>query len=654
MVNLWNYLSGIGTSSIDDSYLRRNVTLSNRIGILCSVTILTVFIILSLLYGIRPITPFIAGAALVPIAGMMFTRARFFDAGRFFISISISLITITLTVGSKLTYKPFTEIQYFEPRIYMLSASILPLLVFQTTERVMLYAAMAVNFLMLMCIDPIHNLMGVGFYQSGLSNPFYPYLNYVALISYLILNGSVLTLRTMVERSERENQQLLQVHVVTNEKLKGANQSLRELNQEVEAQNEEIIAQHEELATNQEVIAAQKNALESYTNQLEQLIEEKSNNLIKTNQELMKYNNELRQFSYTVSHNLRAPVARILGLTQLLHATPADDRIKELTVMVQASAREFDDIIKDLNKIIDIRNEIYNVREKVYFEHEWKKVFEMLLPKVEPEMVIQHDFSRAPFVYTVRPILNSILYNLISNALKYRSLSRPLHISVTTVIENDMVKLSVKDNGLGLNLEHYGTNLFQLYKRFHTHTDGKGVGLYLVKSQIEALNGKIEVESELNTGSTFHVYFKTPSEIEGQVCFSSDYGKIFYNARTNVAGIVWLKPVTSQEYRTLFTKCGEMVRLYRTPYWLSDVRRQGLIDPEDQKWMVTSILPDAIRDGLEVIVGIYDPTQHNDDYRLRIQQVGKMYGVGIEFFTTRQEAESFIESRATHQSAGGK
>src|SRR5690606_16089439 len=141
----------------------------------------------------------------------------------------------------------------------------------------------------------------------------------------------------------------------------------------------------------------------------------------------------------------------------------------------------------------------------------------------------------------------------------------------------------------------------------HTHTDGKGLGLYLVKSQVETLGGNISVTSELNGGTKFTIFFKHVDAVDGQICFDREYGQIYYNARSNTAGVSWKKPVTSKAYRELFGKCLDVLRIYNTPYWISDLRKQGNIAPEDQIWMVSTIIPEAVRNGLTRIVVVYDP-----------------------------------------------
>jgi signal transduction histidine kinase len=112
-------------------------------------------------------------------------------------------------------------------------------------------------------------------------------------------------------------------------------------------------------------------------------------------------------------------------------------------------------------------------------------------------------------VQAVRSYVQSILFNLLSNALKYRAPDRTLRVRIETRREDGYVRLSVADNGLGIDLAKHGPKLFGLYRRFHTHVEGKGLGLHLIKTQIEALGGKVTLQSREGAGTTFNIYFKT-------------------------------------------------------------------------------------------------------------------------------------------------
>jgi signal transduction histidine kinase len=175
---------------------------------------------------------------------------------------------------------------------------------------------------------------------------------------------------------------------------------------------------------------------------------------------------------------------------------------------LEESTKDLDHVIQDLNVILSIRKHTGNL-----VEVDLETIFERVKRSMEKEIKetqtnINADFHEVRTVYAVLPYIESIFYNLISNAIKYRDPDRPPVISVKTKQQNEFVCLMVKDNGLGIDLTKYRSEIFSLYKRFHLHMEGKGLGLYLVKTQVEALGGKIDLQSELNLGTTFFVYFK--------------------------------------------------------------------------------------------------------------------------------------------------
>lgn len=226
--------------------------------------------------------------------------------------------------------------------------------------------------------------------------------------------------------------------------------------------------------------------------------------------QLLKQNQNLQQFAYIVSHNLRAPIANILGLTTIYNKHKPDSPMNPRVIEnLFKSAKLLDTTIRDLNDILTIRSELNNVREEVKF----RKVFKKILNSLPPDMVgtevrIESDFDGAPSVVGVRSYVHSILHNLITNALKYRSPDRNLHLRLKTFTIPNYICLSVADNGLGIDLSKEKEKVFGLYKRFHSHADGRGLGLHLVKTQAELLGGKVEVDSQVDVGTTFNIYFR--------------------------------------------------------------------------------------------------------------------------------------------------
>jgi two-component system, sensor histidine kinase LadS len=264
------------------------------------------------------------------------------------------------------------------------------------------------------------------------------------------------------------------------------------------------------IAKAQETIAQQNEELKQYSEDLEKQVQDRTQQIVHTNQELVKQNNQLEQFAFITAHNLRAPVARLLGLSSILDTqnpqNPDNPFVIEKMVFV---AHELETVIKDLNVILEIKKGINEIREEVKFSEKLNKVCALLQNQIaESKAQINVDFSEADSILSVSPYVESIMYNLVSNAIKYRSLRKVPLISIQTKLKDDGILLTITDNGLGMDLTHNQNKIFGLYRRFHDHIEGKGLGLYLIKTQIEALGGTVSLESILGEGTTFYVFFK--------------------------------------------------------------------------------------------------------------------------------------------------
>jgi len=228
--------------------------------------------------------------------------------------------------------------------------------------------------------------------------------------------------------------------------------------------------------------------------------------------DLMQQNKDLQQFSYIISHNLRAPVANIVGLGKMYRHGKADERNEQIVKNMQESAEDIDAVIKDLSNILTLRSGIGAEKESVNIQDVFSTVIKTLHPQIEEVSAkITSDFATTPKIFTIKSYLHSILYNLISNALKYRSPERALEINVSAGKRINYAWISVQDNGLGIDTEKNRDKIFGLYRRFHPQIEGKGIGLYLVKVQAETLGGWVEVESEPGKGTKFTVFLSLNS-----------------------------------------------------------------------------------------------------------------------------------------------
>ncbi|HPH45924.1 MAG TPA: two-component regulator propeller domain-containing protein [Chryseolinea sp.] len=319
-------------------------------------------------------------------------------------------------------------------------------------------------------------------------------------LTFLIRNRSILKANKELEYAVNQKTKELQK---TNLALQKSEEEIIEKNKRLTAQSDELATQNEELLQSQEEVSAQRDLVEKQNENLELEVSKRTN-------ELVEYNQQLEQFAFIAAHNLRAPVARILGLGHLLGMlgeTP--EKKEEIYPKLINTTRELDGVVKDLNTILDFRKNSESHLILVDLTTEVSKIMQTLEREItNTHAVITIDFAQVDSIRTVKPYLESILYNLISNAIKYRDSSRIPAIQIKTEKLENEICLRVADNGLGIDLAAFRDKLFTLYSRFHIHLEGKGLGLYLVKTQITALGGRIEIESEVNKGTTFSVYFK--------------------------------------------------------------------------------------------------------------------------------------------------
>lgn len=226
--------------------------------------------------------------------------------------------------------------------------------------------------------------------------------------------------------------------------------------------------------------------------------------------ELVTANKGLEQFSYIVSHNLRSPVANILGLANLLQYSEYPQEVKETFFdEIFSNVDRLDSVITDLNSILQVKEDKKAKKEKIDLNKLISGIefsIQHLINKEKAE--IRCNFQETASITTVKTYLYSIFYNLIINSIKYRKPDIQPVIEINTIRKGEFIIFTFKDNGLGMDLTSKKDQIFNLYKRFHHHIEGKGMGLFMVKTQVEMLGGKITVESQLKQGTTFTIIFK--------------------------------------------------------------------------------------------------------------------------------------------------
>lgn len=226
--------------------------------------------------------------------------------------------------------------------------------------------------------------------------------------------------------------------------------------------------------------------------------------------ELTQNNKDLKQFSYITSHNLRAPLSNLTGLLNLVEdMTIEDPELKEIIAGFSKSTHLLNETINDLVKVVIIKDNPSIQKEKVLIKEIFENVFNQLSFLISlHKPILKIDLEEVSILNINKSYLESIFLNLLTNAIKYRAENRQLKVNISSKVVDDNLVLTFKDNGVGIDLVRNKDKIFGLYQRFHNHPDSKGLGLYLVKSQVEAMGGSINVESTVGKGTTFTITFK--------------------------------------------------------------------------------------------------------------------------------------------------
>jgi PAS domain S-box-containing protein len=244
----------------------------------------------------------------------------------------------------------------------------------------------------------------------------------------------------------------------------------------------------------------------------EEKIREQNIQLKHITEDLTRKNDQLEEFTQIVSHNLRSPAGNVVTLLNLYEQSPSETEKLEYFSLIKQTGNSILVSLNELNEVLKIKQNHDIQCQFIAFADVLKTAKNMLTGKImELSASITSNFENAPYVYFPAIYLESIILNLLSNALKYNNPVNPLVIDVSSQELENSVMLKVSDNGLGINLEKYGHQIFKMRKTFHYHPEARGIGLFLVKNQVEALGGTIAVDSKENVGTTFTIQFKKSS-----------------------------------------------------------------------------------------------------------------------------------------------
>jgi signal transduction histidine kinase len=616
-MNIWSTLSLWGVHPEMSSSKRRYVSISNQVSLLVAAFTLILTIVGWIDFGLVNVVKLGFVAFLILLMPLYLNRAGFINASRVILSVVLSFSSVMVSIIDKLDYYELEEFQYFEFRLMLLCASLFPFILFKLSEKKYWIATLALNFLCLTLYDPVHSVFGVGYYQLGLVGANYYFMNFMFVACFFILVGCTYFLKSSFERYERENQLLI-------EKLSVHQIEMMKVNELVESQRH-LLAE-ENVGLNHELL-------------------DKNEQLTKTNEQLIQHNNELQQFSYTVSHNLRGPVASLLGLLLLTDKKELGEQNQVLFDHLQKAVTTLDITIKDLSNIIDIRNTISKVRQKINLQDEIDHVINLLKKNIDDNQVdIQTDLHEGAEVYSVKSMVSSILYNLISNAIKYKAKGRKPFVHIRSMRADSFIKIEVQDNGLGIDVERFKEKLFGLYKRFHTHVDGKGLGLFLVKLQAESLGGSVEIESKPDSGSLFTVYISDVIHPDHQVVMDREWGKLYFDAPKNIAMVIWKRALTVDEFSEFFQRCVEFHNTHHCPNWIAEIQQGTKAEANDAEYDKARMqfANELKRTSLKRLGYVIPKANEPPNFEFYKQQLSDFYQGRIQFYRTIEEAQNWI------------
>nr|WP_197718719.1 HAMP domain-containing sensor histidine kinase [Pedobacter schmidteae] len=219
-------------------------------------------------------------------------------------------------------------------------------------------------------------------------------------------------------------------------------------------------------------------------------------------------NRRLLNFAHIVSHNLRSHSGNLSMLLNFIETDVDEQSRQELFKMFRHAASNLQETIGHLNEVVAVNTTISANLVKVNLNRAINGAIgniEALLKAANAICI--NEVKTEIMVNAIPAYLDSILLNFLTNAIKYRSADRQLIIELSAQIEDRLVILTIQDNGLGIDLQLNRDKLFGMYKTFHTNKDARGIGLFITKNQIEAMGGKVSVDSVVGEGTSFKIYF---------------------------------------------------------------------------------------------------------------------------------------------------
>ncbi|XLS28606.1 PAS domain S-box protein [Flavobacteriaceae bacterium M23B6Z8] len=220
-------------------------------------------------------------------------------------------------------------------------------------------------------------------------------------------------------------------------------------------------------------------------------------------------NERLKNFAHIVSHNMRSHTGNFQMLMNLYKEESKPEGRQEIIKLLNSASISLSQTINHLNEIVQINTTVEENLSSISLQPTLSKVLDQLSYITnEKDFTIVNAVSSNASATGVHAYIESIFLNMLTNSFKYQRNIKNSFVKITATVLGEEILLEFKDNGLGIDLEKHGKRLFGMYKTFHQHEEARGIGLFITRNQVEAMGGKIEVESEVNKGTTFKIYLK--------------------------------------------------------------------------------------------------------------------------------------------------
>jgi PAS domain S-box-containing protein len=230
------------------------------------------------------------------------------------------------------------------------------------------------------------------------------------------------------------------------------------------------------------------------------------NELNKSLNLVTEQNKRLLNFSYIVSHNLRSHTSNITSLINLIEISDSDEEREHMIQLLKTVSHSLNETMLNLNEVVNIQTNIGLVRENLNLKKVVKSTLKVLSEQIKAKDIsIQIDINEDAVINYNPAYLESILYNLLSNSIRYSSTDKKPLVSIRFFHDGENNIIQITDNGIGIDLDRNGNKIFGMYKTFTNNKDSKGLGLFITKNQIEAMDGQILIESTLGEGTTFKI-----------------------------------------------------------------------------------------------------------------------------------------------------